>query len=437
MERLDGSRSRLSGMWRNPSVRRLAAILCVLLVLFAAFAVLYTRYSEARLKQEWLNREADLLGKLSLENPEWAEKWLKLLSDPAGVSPEEAAEGRKIMRTYGLDDAAKSRWLPVLGDYGSRTLRDLLFAGLTFVGLAALLLYREQIASLRVIRRLAQAMESAVKRNERMPYRYYGEGDLGLLATGAQELSVRLSETIEQLHREKTFLKDTVADISHQLKTPLASLMIYVDLLQDSRLDEEHAREFLERSRGELERMEWLILTLLKLARLEADTLEMNVRPTVLSETVRQAMESVRRLADEKGVLLRVSPSDEELAVPHDAHWLAEAIANLLKNAVEHSPPGSGVDVGWEETRVFTHLRIADRGTGIDPSHLPHIFKKFYRSSKEGHGVGLGLPLAKSIVEKHGGVLSASANPEGGTFFHVNLPLRPLPPAESPNLTKL
>jgi len=437
MERLDNeSPGSLAQYWRNPSVRNLTAILGILFLLAVAFILIFNHYSSSKLKHQWLDRETALLGNLAMENPEWAEKWLLLLAESNEASPEALAEGRQVMERYGLDAAAGTRWLPVIGDYRERALWMLLAGAAALFALAAVLLYRETAKQLRVVRRLAVSMEDAVKRNRPMSYRLYGEGDLGLLASGAQELSLRLRETIDQLHREKTFLKDTVADISHQLKTPLASLTIYVDLLQGGRVDEAHAQEFLERCRAELDRMEWLILTMLKLARLEADALEMNVKPAKLGDTARQAAESVRRLAEEKNVRISFDPSDEELVVSHDPHWLGEAIANLLKNAIEHSPSGSAVSVGWEETRVFTHLRVMDSGPGIDPRDAPHIFKKFYRSSKEGHGVGLGLPLAKSIVEKHGGVLSASPNPEGGTVFRVNLPLRAFPP-ESPKLTEL
>jgi signal transduction histidine kinase len=436
MERLEGGQASLAQHWRNPAVRNLAVILGILLILCIAFAVWYTRYSAAQLKQEWLNREAARVGLLAAEHPEWAEEWIGLLGSSTSPSPDETENGRRILERYGLDTAIRSGWLPVIGDYRNRTLWSLILGACGILVLAAALIYRESSRQQRTIRRLAVSMENAVKHNEPMAYRLYEDGDLGLLASGALELSVRLRETIEQLHREKAFLKDTVADISHQLKTPLASLMIYVDLLQDRRLDADHAAEFLDRCRRELDRMEWLTLTLLKLARLEADTLEMNLKESPLQATVQEAVSSVSRLAEDKGVRIVVNAAPVSLAVPHDAHWLGEAIANLLKNAIEHSPADGEVALGWEQSNVFTRLHVQDQGPGIRAQDLPHIFKKFYRSSDSGSGVGLGLPLAKSIVEKHGGVLSVTANPAGGTIFHLTLPLHPFPSSPS-NLTEL
>ncbi|MFC4601764.1 sensor histidine kinase [Cohnella hongkongensis] len=436
MERLENERIRFSEQWRNPSFRRLFLVLSLLLLLFVVLALLYGHYSSEKLKRDWLNREAALLGSMAAEHPDWAEQWVGLLTDSEQASPQTIAEGLQQLERYGLNAQTDARWLPVLDDYRGRTIRILLLGGVCFTALAAVLLYRERARQSRILRRLAVSMEGAVKRNEPIDYTIYEEGDIGLLASSAQELSRRLKETIDQLHRDKSFLRMTVADISHQLKTPLASLMIYTDLLQDGKLDEAHTAEFIGRCRQELDRMEWLILTLLKLARLEAGALELSMKPAPLADTVRQAVESVSRLMEAKQVRIVVDGSDPSPVVPHDPHWLGEALSNLLKNAVDHSPVGGVVSVEWEQTPTFTHLRVADQGPGIDPRHLPHIFKKFYRVSAEGAGVGLGLPLARSIIEKHGGVLTAGAGASEGAVFHVTLPLHPFPP-KTENLTEL
>ena len=291
---------------------------------------------------------------------------------------------------------------------------------LLFAALAVLLL-REFDRPNRQIRRLAYALEAVVKQNRPLDYRIYEENDLGLLAHGVQELALRLRETISQLHRDKAFLKETIADISHQLKTPLASLMVYTELLQDERTSPADAKEFLDICRRELERMEWLTLTLLKIARLEADALELQPVRAPLAGTIERAAEPLRTLAAQRQVDIRIVPPDRPLEAVHDPHWLAEAIGNLIKNAVEHSPAGSAVTVRTERTPVFVRLIVRDEGEGIAERHLPHIFKKFYRA-RPGGGVGLGLALAKSIVERHEGILSAVRNEAGGMTFVAALP---------------
>lgn len=428
MERLEGNRIGLARLWRNPSVRHLSVILAVFFLLAVIFIALYSHYSTGKLKQDWLDREAAMLGNLSEVNPELAEIWISQLTEVEAPSPESVAAGRKLLENSGLKAAAlETSWLPIVGHYQTRTFWVLFGATVTFLTCLAVLLFRENRRQFGEIRSLAISLEDTVKHNRPMAYRIYDEGDIGLLANGAQELTIRLRETIEQLHRDKSFLKDTIADISHQLKTPLASLMIYIDLLQEGQADAVHSAEFLRTCRQELDRMEWLTLSLLKLARLEADALELNLRNDRLAETVNRAVQSIAGYAENKGVSITVEESDVGFVLPHDSHWLMEAIANLIKNAVEHSPAGSAVAIGWEITPAFVRMHVKDQGRGIEPRHLPHIFQKFYRSSSEGSGVGLGLPLAKSIVEKHGGLLSAAANPAGGTIFYLSLPLHPLP----------
>lgn len=436
MEPLTGKPLSMIRLWRNPTVRRLIIILIIALFIYLVFIGIYSYSSSQSLKRDWLEREAATLGTLMAEDPELAEKWLSLIAETDIPSSAVITEGRQLMERSGMTLEMESSLIPVIEEYRSRTWWSLFAGTVGLFVLITLLLMRESRKQLGEMRSLAIALEDTVKHNKPMAYRLYDEGELGLLANGVQELTIRLRQTIDHLQQDKAFLKDTVADISHQLKTPLASLMIYVDLLREGKADSNHAAEFLETCRRELDRMEWLTLTLLKLARLEADALEMNLRATPLVNTVKQAMNAVHRLAEDKHVHLVLEESDLAISPPHDSHWLAEAITNLIKNAIDHSPRGSEVTISWEHTPVFTRLHVKDQGRGIEMKHLPHIFKKFYRASSEGSGVGLGLPLAKSIVERHGGILSAAPNPSGGTSFVLTLPHHPFP-SPATKLTEL
>lgn len=435
MERVKYPKLSFSSMWRNASVRRLAWAMIALTVIACTAMSLYTRMATERLKRQWLEQEYAIAGALSRDNPELAGQWATLLGKTP--SAQEIEDGRRWLEQYGVNTQLSARWLPVLDDFRSWSLALLIPASLILIAMLSLWLFRESRSQLKTLRGLAHALDDTVKHNLPMAERFYGEGELGLLANGVQELALRLRETIEQLNREKTYLKDTVADISHQLKTPLASLMIYIELLAGGKADPADAAEFLATCRRELDRMEWLILTLLKLARIEADALELHVVPARFSDTLSASLNAVERLAEDRRVTIDLHEHDPELLVPHDSHWLTEAIANVLKNAVEISPSGSRITVSWERTPIFVRLKVADQGPGIPEQHLPHIFKKFYRTSIGGSGVGLGLPLAKSIVEKHGGVLSAGNNPDGGAVFYVTLPLQPLLTNDSAYLTKL
>lgn len=425
----DVGRLGLPRMWRSTGVRRLAVIF---LLAGAATAILlwaYTAYSTERLRRDTIARDMATLGALAARDPALAEAWAKRLA--AGEpTPADAARGREIAARYGITDELDAALVPPAAAHRARS-RALLFAGaFALLGALLLALLRESRRQLGEMRGLASALESAVKENRPMKFRIYAEGELGLLAHQVQELSLRLQETITQLHRDKDFLRDTIADISHQLKTPLASLTIYVELLQGGRVAPGEQAEFLRTCSRELERMEWLIQMLLKLARLEAGSLPMKLERAPVATTVRTAIAAIGRLSDERRVAIEATAPAEPVYAPHDARWLAEALANLVKNAVEHSPQGSIVTVAWEATPIFVRIRVIDRGPGVHERDEPHIFKKFYRASggeSGGSGVGLGLPLAKTIAERHGGMLAAGRAEGGGTVFTLTLPLAQLP----------
>ncbi|MDI4649272.1 sensor histidine kinase [Cohnella hashimotonis] len=416
-------------MWRSAGVRRLVVIFLLAFGTAALLLWAYSAYSADRLRKEWIARETAALGALAARDPALAEAWARQLG-AGDATPAEAAIGRELAARYGIDGELDAALVPLVERRRSREW-PLLAVGV-FGLLAALLLalLRESRQQLAEVRGLAGSLEAAVKENRPMKFRIYAEGELGLLAHQVQELSLRLQETIAQLSRDKDFLRDTIADISHQLKTPLASLTVYVELLQGGGIGPAEQEEFLRTCARELERMDWLIQMLLKLARLEAGSLPMQLERAPMADTVRMATHAIGRLAEERKVEISLDGPAEPVVVPHDPRWLSEALANLVKNAVEHSPPSGVVKIAWETTPIFVRLRVTDQGAGIDARDEPHIFKKFYRAASGqagGSGVGLGLPLAKTIAERHGGMLSAGKAEGGGTVFTLTLPLTQLP----------
>ncbi|MFC5703216.1 sensor histidine kinase [Cohnella faecalis] len=424
MERLNENRLGAARLWRDPSVRRLSLWLTGLFVVVAISVWLFAYLSAERMKADWIDEQTELIGKLALTDPDKAEEWARALAGSLESPASKAAieEGQRLVSRYGITPAIDSRMIPASHSYYTRTLAAAGLGAVIFAMLAAIIMLRESRRGLIQISRLARSVEDTVKHNKPMAFRLYGEGELGLLANSVQELAIRLQETIEQLEQDKTFLKNMVADISHQLKTPLASLIIYVDLLREGKTDSVSSAEFLDTCRRELDRMEWLTLTLLKLARMEAGALDMQMRTGDLADTLRKAIEPTRRLAEERAIDISVVEPEEPIYCPHDSHWLAEALQNVIKNAIEHSPAHSRVTIRSEQTSVFIRITVTDSGQGIDERHLPHIFKKFYRASRGGSGVGLGLPLARIIAEKHGGLLSARANAGEGSTFTLTLP---------------
>lgn len=251
------------------------------------------------------------------------------------------------------------------------------------------------------------------------------EGELYRLLHEVNTLAAILSAHVEKEGREKLFLKDTISDISHQLKTPLAALNIYNGIIREEAGNDPTIMEFVDSSEQELDRIQALVQNLLNVARFDADTIELHKE----SQNVSEMMEDVRkrfsfRAAQEgKELLLE---GDENITLFCDHGWLTEAVGNVVKNALDHTKAGGVIRMEWTQAASTLQIMVKDNGKGIHPEDLYHIFKRFYRSrfSEDVQGIGLGLPLAKSIVEAHGGSLKVDSQLGVGTTFSFLFPTK-------------
>ncbi len=246
------------------------------------------------------------------------------------------------------------------------------------------------------------------------------EGELYRLFHEVNSLAAILNAHAENEGRAKYFLKDTISNISHQLKTPLAALNIYNGLLQEESKDFPEIKEFTDLSEQELDRMEALVQNLLKMAKLDSGTI-------VLGQAIEtfEMMDCVQRnftyqaQQEEKKLIFC---GDDTVTLLCDRIWLMEAVSNLVKNAFAHTKAGDTISIQWKQFASIVQLVVQNNGSGIHPEDLPHVFKRFYRSrfSKDTQGVGLGLPLTKAIVEAHSGTIEIDSDLSRGTTFTIN-----------------
>ena len=246
------------------------------------------------------------------------------------------------------------------------------------------------------------------------------EGELYKLFHKINNMSAVLDAHIDREQGQKAFLRNTIADISHQLKTPLAALNIYTGIIQSEPGNADTAKEFSDLSEKELERIETLVQNLLKLAKLDSGTLEFSKK----AENISDITESVKkrfeyRLADENKKIILCG--DKNLTLVCNRDWLSEAIGNIVKNALDHTKSGGVVTIEQRKAASAVLIIVKDNGGGIHPEDLPHIFKRFYRSrfSQDKTGIGLGLPLAKAIIEAHGGNIEVQSELQKGTVFTI------------------
>ena len=250
------------------------------------------------------------------------------------------------------------------------------------------------------------------------------EGELYRLFHSVNSLAAVLNAHADNELREKEFLKNTISDISHQLKTPLAALNIYNGLLQDGDMELSAVKEFADLSEQELDRIETLVQNLLKITRLDAGAIVLEKNAENVADMMRDIeLHFAYRARQEKKEII-LSGSDH-LSLFCDRDWLNEAIDNIVKNAFDHTESGATIRVAWKELPSGVQIVITDNGCGIHPEDIHHIFKRFYRSrfSKDTQGIGLGLPLAKAIIEAHGGLIEVESELGIGTSFIMNFPI--------------
>ncbi len=247
------------------------------------------------------------------------------------------------------------------------------------------------------------------------------EGELSILKNEIYKVTSRLAEYNEKLRREKVQLADAMSDISHQLKTPLTSMMMMADLLRDEDLPTDKREEFTARLLAQLERIQWLVSSLLKLSKLDVGTVVMKREPVRLRDAVEKAAAPLRIPMELKGQALLLN-GPEDAAFPGDLAWTAEALLNVMKNCMEHTPAGGEVRAEWSDNPIYAEIRIADTGEGIDKADLPHIFTRFYRGKNASEdSVGIGLAMAKSILSQQHGEISALSEPGRGTEFRIRI----------------
>ncbi len=247
-------------------------------------------------------------------------------------------------------------------------------------------------------------------------------GTIYQLFHGIDRLATVLKSRNETEHKTKEFLKKTISDISHQLKTPLAALTMYTEIIQNEPENTEVVREFSGKIMQSLERMEELIQSLLKVTRLDAGYIPFEKACYPVQEVIFRASQQFITRAEREGKEM-VFRGNRNATCVCDLEWTGEAVGNLIKNALDHTNAGGKIVVEWEASPTMLRISVADDGQGISQEDIYHIFKRFYRSGKSSErvGVGLGLPLSKAIIEGQGGTLTVQSEKGLGTVFTISL----------------
>lgn len=269
------------------------------------------------------------------------------------------------------------------------------------------------------IEKLSGYLQQISNGNYKLDVRDNYEGELSILKSQIYKVTKMLSEQGTVLQEDKAKLTNAISDISHQLKTPLTSMMVMADLLSDRRLEDGKRAEFTRNIQVQLERMEWLVSSLLKLSKIDAGTIVFKKEKVLVALLVQKAVEPLLVPMDIKMQNMTIE-GDEETAFLGDYNWTTEALINIIKNCVEHTPEGGEISVLYSENPLYTEIMISDNGKGIAKEDLPYIFKRFYKGKNAGDdSVGIGLAMAHSIVTSQKGDIVVNSQLGAGTTFRI------------------
>lgn len=271
--------------------------------------------------------------------------------------------------------------------------------------------YRRIEALSKTLDEILHGVETAVIDDSR-------EGELSILQTEIAHMTQRLRDQAGQLGEEKRRLADAIADIFHQIRTPLTSMNLSLAMLSDRELSPERRREIVHGLKKQTERIRWLVESLLRLSKLDAGTARFTVETLPMETLLNRAAEPFRIPMELKGQTLILDAGGATVSC--DPAWTAEAIGNLIKNAAEHTPAGGTVRLEACETPLFTELTVTDDGEGFDPQERGKLFERWYKGKNATpESVGIGLCLTRGILAEEGATIAASNNPTGGARFTV------------------
>ena len=251
----------------------------------------------------------------------------------------------------------------------------------------------------------------------RVNIKNYDEGYISNLRNNIYKVTIKLREQNELLMKNQKYIEEVLEDISHQIKTPLTSMYTINDIVINEK-DEKIRREFLMQNRNQIERIEWLVTSLLKISRLDSGTVKLKKEKCNIKEIIQKAIEPISISLELKNQKIELT-GDDNIYTYLDFNWTVEAILNILKNAHEHSKEESTINVKYGENNLYTFIEITDNGEGIDSKDIKNIFKRFYKCTSNKESIGIGLNMSYTIIDKQNGTITAQSKKGKYTTFTI------------------
>lgn len=372
-----------------------------------------------KIKQNYINESYAVIG--SFYNGQAIEENKLAAIFTRGATYEDCEKGKQILSSYGYKEDMDIKLLPNINK-SYKTLKvhinALVISSMFILYLIVLIFYKKIVSYMKMINK---GITKVVEGDFSLRFSFMGEGVFSVLLHNFNQMAERLENALNQLNKEKVFLKDTLVNISHQLKTPITSMSLFTEVLSNNpSMDKDEVEKIAYKIRSSVYSMEWLIRKLLKLAKIEGGVVEYKKINSSLKETIENALEPLLISIEEKRINLQLKL--QEGVYPHDKGWTSEALTNIIKNSIEHISDYGEISIFYENNSIYHKISISDNGTGINKEDLPHIFERFYKGKhtiKSKDSIGIGLALSKSIIEGQGGFLEVESIKYKGSKFTI------------------
>lgn len=326
---------------------------------------------------------------------------------------------QELFNTYGIDLNNDSVVMENDKKFAYFSIINILFI-IFFATLIVIIFLKYNKSKDKKLNEITKYIEEINNKNYKLYIDDNTEDELSILQNEIYKTTIMLKEVADNSKEDKIKLKDSLSDISHQLKTPLTSITILIDnIIENKDMDETTRTEFAKDIKREITNINFLVQSLLKLSKLDADSVKFMNEDVNISEIINCSIKNVSVLSDLKNIDIEVN-GDKNAKIYCDLKWQVEAITNILKNCVEHSKSNGKVQISYEENQVYSIIKIRDYGVGIYKEDLPHIFERFYKGKNSSNeSIGIGLALSKTIIESNNGYIGVESELEKGTEFII------------------
>ena len=389
-------------MIKNKEIKKLILVEMIFLIITIIFSIFIANIINNSYKQEIINNNSYIVGSLIEKHPELEDDIIASI-----ILKENYELGNSILEKYQLNNVD---YINYNNNYLILILAIAIYLGLLFINFIFIYnMYQK-------IKKIDQYMNNILNDDYSLNIKEYCEGDISNLKNDVYKMTVKLKEQSELLTKDKKYLEETLEDISHQIKTPLTSMYMINDILTSEK-NERIRKEFLIKNKNQIERIEWLVISLLKLSKLDSGTVKLKKEKIKVKDLINKAIEPIKVSLDLKSIDLDLNLSNDTVLV--DINWTKEALLNIIKNACEHTK--DKITITSKNNPLYLEIRITDNGKGIAKKDLKHIFERFYKGSDNKDSIGIGLNMSKKIINLQQGIIEVETKENIGSTFIIKL----------------